>query len=1233
MSTYTATALNSYLTYVNNDAWDSSGKGLFRQSSYSKGSGNRTYTGCAQFDSTSIKNTYKTYYPTSASITLSGREKIGTSGGAKTAIVAVGNGYYGGGQPSRITVSSFTVNGGSGSSTTISIPTSWIDTFCSQSNPCIILGDYSQGPDYLGFTGVTLTINWAIRYTSCSAPTSVSVNKTTAIPGANITLSWSGAKAGTQNSIIGYDIQYSEGSGWKDYGSISSSSTSGSTSVKISSSRGTYRAWRMRTKGSAGSSYYSSYSGQTAACYANSLPTLTTCSASRTVIPSNYSSMSVVLSLSGSDTNGQSVTYWWGTKSDHSDEIQVSNNSEVTILPGTYYCYPYDGLEYGAAKTINFTKNTKPTIESITITGLKDSSKNTNYPFAKSLSLSLTANKSSNLSYTWEYKKATTSAGLSSASWTSLSTDANPTINFSSLIDETYYYTIRARITETIETLTDTSDYYQIANGYRVPSSINKDLIVLSDLFAPISTNYHDEEGNIITESRDYFSNTLSFKHSQSLGHYNDDTSLTIPKINKISLYYGLESNNVNTEFYNITDNTTEYTLPLNFVSQINTPIYFKLKFTDYFGAIYENTEPTIITYVSGPRFGAGSNIVMNPSSLKPLSYGSMININFTKEASIWTDTLSDTYINNDYLNERYKFYIYLPTSSILSGQTNQITIPVDYINFSVPSGGQLGDTISLTFSNSINNYIKEQIQTKTGNINTEYLCSITVQANDYFNLSANLTLQNYKIDFKEAPTFNTTNHSDFYIQFKYSDDESSKSTYLAGNDGTNLININETIRFHFPKAMDLNNDIVKYSIYTWRANTWFNNISGASTKDNYVLLQDIPVLINDSANPNLKNSEISNHYYYDIQVPISYNYNQFVSYAIQITDSNNLTSDFMYFGYNENGTEKPIMIQICRVSSPSINLIRYVSERIEDNKYDILVESNISDIGGSLYESPSSSFSNYEDARNFERSFFSDINSLTITVQIADLSDPNFVNPINYSSKTFNSSTPYPYSDSTKINITPTSESKEVVLDSNKYIRLLIEIIYGKISSDTTNYRRISSFSGTSIFYVDSPTISYRKNSIGINDESLNSSDTKVLSVKSAANKKDIVFEGLDGTTTRKTTIDLVSGEIKKQNLDDSVSICGVKTFKYSILLNPSSKTYILQNDAFINHSMIFINIDYQQLVLTSPNEASTVLKTYRDADLMDSGISASNQIELEITGTNPEIATTIPLLVTVIR
>lgn len=1234
MSSYGGT-INSYITYTNSqNGWSSYGAGLFRQSSYQKGGGNRTYTGCAQFDSSGIKNTYKTYYPTSASITLSGREAIGSHSSARTAILAVGNGYYGGGQPSRITASSYTVNGGSGSSTTISIPTSWIDTFCSQSNPCIILGDYSQGPDYLGFTGVTLNINWAIRYTACSAPTSLSLSETRGKPDTSLTLSWSGAKAGTQNSINGYDIQCSEnGEGWWDYGSVSTSSTSGSYTVYFHATRGGNRRWRVRTKGSAGSSYYSGWSSASAYCYANRLPSLSTCSASQTILPSGSSSISTKLTLAGSDSDGQSVSFWWGTKSDHSDEKQVSNNSSVTVSAGTYYCYPWDGIEYGSAKTITFKANTKPSISAITATGTKDTSKNTTYPFAKSLSLSLTANKSSNLSYTWEYKKATTSAGLSSASWTSLSTDAEPTINFSSLIDETYYYTIRAKITETIETLTDTSDYYQIANGYRVPSSINKDLIVLSDLFAPISTNYHDEEGNIITESRDYFSNTLSFKHSQSLGHYNDDTSLTIPKINKISLYYGLESNNVNTEFYNITDNTTEYTLPLNFVSQVNTPIYFKLKFTDYFGVIYENTEPIIITYVSGPRFGTGSNIVMNPSSLKPLSYGSIININFTKEASIWTDTLSNTYINNDYLNERYKFYIYLPTSSILSGQTNQITIPTDYINFSVPSGGQLGDTISLTFSNSINNYIKEQIQTKTGNINTEYLCSITVQANDYFNLSANLTLQNYKIDFKEAPTFNTTNHSDFYIQFKYSDDESSKSAYLAGNDGTNLININETVRFHFPKATDLNNDIVKYSIYAWRANTWFNNVSGASTKDNYILLQDIPVLINGSANPNLKSSEISNHYYYDVQVPISYNYNQFVSYAVQVTDSNNLTSDFMYFGYSEGGAEKPIMIQICRVSNPSINLIRYISEKVGDNKYSVLVDSTISDIGGTMYQTSTSAFSNYGDARNFERSFFSDINSLTITVQMADLTDLDFTNPINYSSKVYNSSTPYPYSESTKISITPSSASEEITLDSNKYIRLLIEIVYGKTGNGATDYRKVSFYSSTSIFYVETATMSYRKNVIGINDESVSANDSKVLSVKNIANKKDIVFEGLDNNVTRRTVIDLVTGEITKTNLSDSVSLCGIKTFEVTLPMDAETTTYTLQSNDFIGHSAIFVNINYPELNSMTVEEASAIVKTYRDADLLDGGSAVANEIKLNVNGTAPETAIDIPLVVTVVR
>lgn len=1235
MSSYGATRINSYITYTNNNGWNSKGNGVARQSSYSKGQGYYTYTACIEFDANSIKNTYQTYYPTGVSITLSNREKVGSYGSSLTAILSVGNGYYGGGQPSRTGYTgSYKVTAGSGTSTNISLPTSWVDAFVSQSNPCILLGDYSQGPNYLGYTGATLYIDWAIRYTSCSAPTSLSLSKTRGIPDTQMTLSWSGARAGTQNSIVGYDIQCSSnGGGWWDYGSVNTSSTSGSYTVWTPADRGGNRRWRVRTRGSAGSSYYSGYSDASAYCYANVLPNLNTCSASQTIVPSSSSTISTTLTLSGSDSDGQSVSFWYGLRSDHGDEKQISNNSTITVSPGTYYFYPWDGMEYGSAKTITFTKNTKPVINSITATGVKDSSKDSAYPFAKNLTFSLSANKSSNLSYIWQYKTASTKEGLESQSWLSLSTAAKPVVSSDDLITPGYYYTVRARITETIGTLTDTSDYYAIINGYRNSMAVNKDSITLSDLFAPITPDYHDEQGDLISESRLYFSDTLSFKHSQALGYYNDNIMLDIPKIVEVSLYYGLESNNINNWVYSVTDNTTEYTLPISFSSPNNMPIYFKLKIKDSFGVIYENTNATSIIYDSGPKFGSESQITINPSSLKPLSHNQSIMINFTKEDSIWTDTLSDTYITNGYLNERYQIRFSLPTSVVLPDQTNTFYIPSSYIIFNVPTGGQLGDTINLSLNSSVNNYIKEQIQTKTGNINTEYLCTIDIFTNDYFNLTSGLSLQNYKIDFKESPTFNTTNHSDFYIQFKYSNDESSKSAYLQGNDATNLINIGETIRFHFPKATDLNNDIIKYNIYARREYIWYDNALGADIKDNYILLQEIPILINGSANPNLKNSEIANHYYYDVQVPTSYNYNQFASYAIQVVDSNNLTSDFMYFGWLNGDTEKPTMIQICRVANPSINLLRYISEKIGDNTYSILIDANISDIGGSRYQIPSLSFKDYGDSRNFERSVFSDINNMKITVQMAELNDLSFSNPINYSSKIYDSTTLYPYNANTKISITPTSESQTIVLNSNKYIRLLIEITYGKISSNTDDYRKVTFYSSASIFYIETATMSYRKNSVGINDEDLQLEDRKVFSVKNIANKRDIVLEGLDNQVTRRATIDLVSGELQKTNLGDSVSICGVKTFKIILQMEAVSTSYTFQSDDFINHSAVFINLDYPSLDSLTEEEALKVIKTYRNADFLDGGIAEADKIELIVNGKKPEEVINIPLIVTVVR
>lgn len=81
------------------------------------------------------------------------------------------------------------------------------------------------------------------------------------------TLSWSGAKAGTNNSIASYEIQYCKSSDSSSWGTwtalttVTSTATSGTYTVTVSSyaGYGEYLKFRIRIRGSAGSSYYSSW--------------------------------------------------------------------------------------------------------------------------------------------------------------------------------------------------------------------------------------------------------------------------------------------------------------------------------------------------------------------------------------------------------------------------------------------------------------------------------------------------------------------------------------------------------------------------------------------------------------------------------------------------------------------------------------------------------------------------------------------------------------------------------------------------------------------------------------------------------------------------------------------------------------------------------------------------------------------------------------------------------------
>jgi hypothetical protein len=140
----------------------------------------------------------------------------------------------------------------------------------------------------------------ALLTTACGAPTALSVNQT--IAEGNVTLSWSGAAGGTNNAISSYEIQYSDSTNnqtwgaWTALTTVTSTATSGSASVAPPTTRGNFRRFQVRTRGAAGSDYYSGWKVSTNSVRRNTAPTsATAASASPTV----YANETVTLTWSG----------------------------------------------------------------------------------------------------------------------------------------------------------------------------------------------------------------------------------------------------------------------------------------------------------------------------------------------------------------------------------------------------------------------------------------------------------------------------------------------------------------------------------------------------------------------------------------------------------------------------------------------------------------------------------------------------------------------------------------------------------------------------------------------------------------------------------------------------------------------------------------------------------------------------------------------------------------------
>ena len=158
---------------------------------------------------------------------------------------------------------------------------------------------------------ITLTINYEYNTTACMPPTSVAVNATNVAPGAEVTLSWSGAQAGTNNAITGYHI-YRGTSVSGDYThvySVSTNATSGSCTVTAPSTSGSSYYYKIGTIGSV-----SGYNSGLSSAYAT-LTCIVTAPAAPTTAGVNATNVApgtaVTLSWSGASagTNNAIVGY------------------------------------------------------------------------------------------------------------------------------------------------------------------------------------------------------------------------------------------------------------------------------------------------------------------------------------------------------------------------------------------------------------------------------------------------------------------------------------------------------------------------------------------------------------------------------------------------------------------------------------------------------------------------------------------------------------------------------------------------------------------------------------------------------------------------------------------------------------------------------------------------------------------------------------------------------------
>lgn len=630
----------------------------------------------------------------------------------------------------------------------------------------------------------TETLSVGAGYTANSAPTSITASKNITAPG-TVTISWSGAKAGTNNSIASYTLYYTRSTNGaapttSSYTDRITNITGTSYDVSYSSNtayRGYYYVYKVVAESGVSNSYDSSISSASASVKINTKPPAPTVNLNYSQVPSTGGSVKAT-TLSSTDSDGQTTTFYYATSaSGTKTKLTTSTSLSVGSSGQTFYFWAYDGLEYSSSYTTKtVTAVSKPTV-SISVTGIGTEYSTADSTYYTSYEISATPSAGTG-KYRFYYKVE------GDSNWTEFSSGTYYSSNSYTISDITAYCPAGKSIAfdvgyyQSIDYSTYNDSAWVVSDNYKIPA-----MPTLGNIYN------QQEAANLDNSDENYFLNKIRTYFSKDTGITSVVTSIKSSVSNETPT---LTSSNTfsssNSPYINLTTDSTSYGTSYTFTIVLKR------------GNSHSKTYSFSKTKVRKVNFGdlTLSNYVMRPH-LNQETVDNFFNDNTLGNDSniiIQFPNLMDFDGISDDILKQYGLYMSDNTINglILQGTCNGITYNFPESNYYfIPKSENDDSYLQLSINTSFLKELYEQgttfnIKDFNGTENFTFSIATTTIYNENYSTSA----PNLLIDF-DVPIEKLT-HS---LKVEYLNKTNGNDKYKEINNGT-LIRKKDFIQYTF---------------------------------------------------------------------------------------------------------------------------------------------------------------------------------------------------------------------------------------------------------------------------------------------------------------------------------------------------------------------------------------------------------------------------------------------------